>query len=1018
MKLTEMGLRNPTAVGVVMWLILLIGWLSYSRLPVQLTPELQEPEIRIITNWRAATPEEVEAEIVKRQEEALRGIPGVTELVARAQSGRAELNLSFVVGMDIRRALVEVMNRLGQVSGYPDDADEPFVDSTDGASAIAWFIVHALPDNARDVTLYRDYIEDLVKERFERVPGVAVSEVFGGQERELRVSFDPYRLAELGIELPGVSRYVGAGENVSGGFVDIGKREYSLRFAGRYGPGEFGAMILAWRDGRPVYLRDVATVEVRPVDPRNFVIAQGRPSIAVNAQREVGVNVLEVMSGLRQAAADLEEPLRRAGLSMQQVYDETLYIDASIRFLYGNLGLGILLATGILWLFLRNVRATLTVILAIPACLLATFAVLQWSGRTLNVISLAGLAFAVGMVLDASIVVLENIVRLREQGVEGKGRRLLAAFAVGEVWGALLASTATTVIVFLPVIFLESEVGQLFADLALSISAAVCASLFIAIFVVPAAETVWVANRGYSAPRGGHLWDRMTSGIMFVTDRPRWRLLWVAVLIAAPILGTAWLRPSLDYLPEGSRNLAFAYLRPAPGASIEHLRREMGSSLTARLAPHLRGEREPAIKHYFFVGFGGDVFMGAVAREASRLPQLVNEMRGIFRDFPDTFAFVQKTSLFGGREGNSVEVNFQARELEPLLQAASRAFGRIQEELPGVNIRPLPGLILAKPELRLVPDERRLAEAGWTRRELALIVRALGDGLDAGDYFTGEEILDIIVRATPWRTPDEIADIPLATPGGGIVPLKELAQVVRTAGAEEIRRSNQRRTVTLRVNPPPGVSLDTVLEVLRTRVEPDLWPLLPGDAEIQYQGTAEKLQVAVRELGGSFILAVVVLYLLMTALFRSYGYSLLVLVTLPLATVGGVAALRFANLFVFQPLDLLTMIGFIMLLGLVVNNAILLVYRAREAERAGAPRREAVVSAVRTRLRPIMMSTLTSIFGMLPLALLPGAGSEIYRGLAAVIIGGLSVNVIFLLLLVPSLLLLDRRDFRMRRAGV
>ena len=273
-----------------------------------------------------------------------------------------------------------------------------------------------------------------------------------------------------------------------------------------------------------------------------------------------------------------------------------------------------------------------------------------------------------------------------------------------------------------------------------------------------------------------------------------------------------------------------------------------------------------------------------------------------------------------------------------------------------------------------------------------------------GDYFDGEERLDIIVRVEGWSTPEELGAIPLATPRGGILPVSELMEIVRTAGPDQIRRLDRRRTVTLEIRPPDGVSLEEALQVLRDKVQPVVERFLPEDGAIRYTGTADQLEVALEQMAGSFLLAIAILYLLMSALFRSFIDSLLVLLALPLATVGGVAGLRLVNLVTFQPMDMLTMIGFIILLGLVVNNAILLVHQTRAAEREGTSRRAAVEQAVGLRLRPILMSTLTSIFGMLPLMLMPGAGTELYRGLATVIVGGMSVSTAFTLILLPSLL--------------
>ena len=1028
MSWTRLALSNPTATLVAVLLVVLFGAISMSRLPIQLTPEVERPEITIRTAWRAAAPEEIEAEIVEPQEKVLRGLPGVSRIVSKAQRGQGEVSVEFVVGHDLRRGLIEVLNRLNRVPRYPEDADEPVIDTVGGNSrAIAWFMARAGDGNTRDIQGYKDYAEEVIQTRFERVPGVARSEVYGGRDREVRITFDPYRAASLGVQLPAAARLTGSNQDISGGEVSVGKRRYTLRFTGAFDAQDLGELVLEWRDGLPVRLRDVADIEVALADRKSFVLSNGVRSIAVNAHREIGVNVLDVMAGLRHAAAELAEgPLARARLTFKQAYDETTYINRSIEMVRNNLGLGVALAIVVLWLFLRRFRATLLVAVAIPVSLFAAFMGLDFAGRTVNIISLAGLAFAVGMTLDAAIVVLENIVRLRERGMDAEEAALMGP---EQVWGALLASTATTVAIFLPIVFLEDEAGQLFADLALTIAMAVVASMLVALTVIPAASSKWLAREQPTDRHAG--WRQgITSAIVRLTDGPARRAFWIVTLTVIPLGVSLTLAPRsilglvpvperfaslvpesplalrASYLPQGNRNLVFAFIIPPPGVNIDHLENEMGSVVAQRMGPYLDGKKEPKIDAYFFVAFSRGVFMGARTADESRTDELVPIVNQTIRGFPDTIAFARRASLFGGfGSGNTIDVNIQSRNIEALMEAALGGFIGITQALPGARVRPFPGLELAEPELRLVPDERRLAEAGWSREVMASVTRTLGEGLYVGDYFDGEQRLDIVVRVPRWETPEELASIPLATPGG-ILPVSELARIERTAGPNEIRRIDRRRTVTLQVTPPEGMSLEEAIEIIGNQVVPRVDSQLPDDGEVRFSGTADKLQTALRSMSGSFLLAIAILFLLMAALFRSFKDSVLVLLALPLATVGSLVALRLMNdvFGVSQPLDLLTMIGFIILLGLVVNNAILLVHQTRAMERHGLARRTAVTEAVGMRLRPIIMSTLTSIFGMLPLLLIPGAGSELYRGLAAVIIGGMCVSAAFTLLLLPSLL--------------
>ncbi|MGI9222078.1 MAG: efflux RND transporter permease subunit, partial [Woeseiaceae bacterium] len=418
----------------------------------------------------------------------------------------------------------------------------------------------------------------------------------------------------------------------------------------------------------------------------------------------------------------------------------------------------------------------------------------------------------------------------------------------------------------------------------------------------------------------------------------------------------------------------------------------------------------------FFMGvFGSFAFAGAGMVDSADTDDMIHKLNTeILGGFPDTMAFANNWGIFdrlGG--GSNIELNIQSRDMESMMAAAMAGMGLIGQHLPGAQARPVPGIDFAEPELRFNPDERRITEAGWNRRQVSTVVRALGDGVFVGDYFDGDKRMDIILRAPEWSSPEQLASTPVATPLGGIQPIGQLVSMERTAGPNQIRRVDRRRAITLSITPPAGMPLEQAISTLQQNVEPALRQMLPDDGEITYYGSADDLNIALGNMARSFILAVIVLYLLMSGLFRSFIDSALVIAALPLATVGGVSLLRIMNL----PMDLLTMIGFITLLGLVVNNAILLVHQTRTAEREGLERRSAVEQAVRRRLRPILMSTMTSLFGMLPLLLIPGPGSEVYQGLAAVIVGGMSVSTVFTLIFLPSLLRLGETSNAPARAA-
>ncbi len=1005
MSLTRQALSNPTAVVVALIMVVMFGLISLFRLPVQMTPNVERPQITVQTNWRSSSPEEVESEIVELQEDVLKNVPGLVKLESTSRQGRGSITLKFDVNMDLQRALVETMNQLNRVPRYPVDADEPvlFVGNDGFGGAIAWFAIQTMADNPRDVRSYKEYVEDVIQTRMERIDGVARSNAYGALDKELQIVFDPDKLAAVGLTIPQLSNKLRNIQDSSGGFSDVGRRKYTLRFKGKYEVADFASIVIGHKAGNPVQLRDVATVEYRLQDEFGVLYQIGARGIALNVIPENNVNILDVMEKIQVEVADLNKNvLPKAGLTLTQVYDESLYVNDAVDLVRTNLALGILLAVAVLWWFLRKFRATLMVAVAIPLALTTTFIVFDSVGRSLNIISLAGLAFAVGMVLDAAIVVLENIVRLREQGLEAREAALKGAY---QVWGALLSSTATTIAIFIPILFLKDVSGQLFGDLALAITVAVISSLLVAVVVLPTGSVTWLSKVKDKDPHE-HWWDGITTKIMAFTSTPFKRAGWIAGLMIFSISVTLLLFPKADYLPKGNRNLLFAFVLAPPGQSAQASRVEIGDVINERLKAHYDGDAEPKVKNYFLGLFGSFGFMGAVAEDPDDLPALLNKVNGeVLRGFPDTIAFASQAELFGRLDGGrSIEIDIQANDIDAALAAAGAGFAKVAEVMPKAQTQPKPGLEFAEPELRLYPDESRIAEAGMERSQLAQISSALGDGLFLGEYFDGQRRARILMRAPEWTSPEQLAATSLYTPNSGILPLSELVDMERTAGPSRIRRVDRRRTITLVVTPPDEISLEEAIAILQQEVEPSIQALLPETGTVTYRGSAKALDATLKEMSTSFALALAILYLLMAALFRSFKDSLLVVLALPLATVGGVAMLKITNLFIFQPMDLLTMIGFVILLGLVVNNAILLVHQTRLSEREGLARQEAVKLAVRLRLRPILMSTLTSLFGMLPLLLIPGAGAELYRGIAAVIVGGMCVSTLFTLIFLPSLL--------------
>jgi multidrug efflux pump subunit AcrB len=1008
MNLTETSLRNPAGVLVAILMVALLGVFALVKLPIQLFPNIEEPVISIFTSWRAAAPTEIESEIIEPQERALAGLRGMQSLNAFANAGSAFLNLQFAVGTDMQATMLEVISRMNQLPPLPRDAQAPQISlGEDGGNGpnntLSWFFVQLLPGTPGPIDNYRRQIEELFRNRIESIPGVANVRINFGSAEELQIVFDPARAADLGIQIPRIAQIAGAADDVSGGFVDIGRRQYTVRFAGRYSMEQFADLVIEWREGRPVRLGDIATVQVRRGDRSDLALQNGNPAIGIQIMKENDANVLETLTAVKAEINSLRDnELKKMGLSIAQSFDPSVFIDQAISMVTGNLFSGVVLAVLVLWYFVRDLRATLLVGLSIPICLTVTLVMLYVFGRTLNVISLAGLAFGVGQALDTAIVMLEAIAQQRERGLAKVEATLAGA---KQVWPALLASTVTAVIVFLPIVFMRDSVSQLFADLALTISIAVIASLIVAVTALPLAASRWL-NAENVHQGSNEKYAAVASWIVRWTDTSKRRWITVGVLFIAPVVLTWALLPPLDYLPPVKRDAIDGFIQLPPGTNIDTIEQEFVKPVAARLAPYMAGEKQPALKNYYILAgaFGTNIGVRPLDPDnIDELGKLINEE--ILVGFPDTQSFAAQGNLFGGfGDGRNIDFQLQATDFPALLAAARSAEKLIQEKMPGAQVQAFQGLEMAEPELRLNPDDRRLNEVGWTRADIGTVVRSLGDGMFVGEYFDGERRLDMILRASKWDSPEALAETPVATPLGNVVPLGELVRVESTVGAGGLRRVDGHRTIGLNVSPPKELSLGQAVEILKRDVEPEIRAQLPADGSVHYEGNAGSLREALSNMAQNLAIALIALFLLLAALFRSVKDSMYVILTIPLASFGGVLALVLLRLFTPQTLDLLTMVGFVVLMGLVVNNAILLVDQARSEIRAGASVRAAVESSLATRTRPIMLTTLTTLFGMLPLVLIPGPGSVLYRGLGTVLVGGMAVNSVFTLVLLPTLL--------------
>jgi len=1184
MHLIEAIVHSPVKVAVGVLLVALFGFVAVVSMPMQLTPEVQTPTITIETRWPGASPQEIEREIIIEQEEQLKSVESVTKMTSESTDSLARITMEFLVGTNMDKAVVDVIGRLEQVQEYPEDADKPIISTSNATDRpIAWFILstehptrekvdafakkyphldkaldpvrtasnpglamlrlrllakeHAevkelLPPADLDVTKLKLFAEDEIEARFERVAGVSQANVIGGLEDELQVIVDPYRLAARQLTINDVRTVLrGQNEDISAGDFWETKRRWVVRTLGQFrSPEQVENQLLAIHDGAPVYVRDVAEVKLGHKKPSDIVRRFGESSIAVNALRETGANVLDVMAGLQEVARELNEGiLKDRGLVLTQVYDETEYIYSAVNLVKENIFVGgaltmivlmiflhlgvrtlivipLILVTALAstfvssWFFLLTIaiiiaagfafaRGALVVGLAIPTSIIGTFLILAALGRSLNVISLAGLAFAVGMLVDNAVVVLENIYRR----YASLGEKPLEAAVRGtqEVWGAVAASTLTTVAVFLPIVFIQEEAGQLFRDIALAISGAVFLSLIVSITVIPTAAARLFSSRKKFVIDGGEDTPRTSDGkpraagaapdvpmtrtarvlkqmqrlllapitglghyfVVVVVAINDWtqrglvrRLAMISVLTGASIGLSIMMWPRVEYLPTGNRNLVFGILLPPPGYNLDQLM-EMGETVERELRPYWDvdpGSPEaanldyPMIGDFFFVARGRQVFLGIRAYDPQRVGELVPLVQKVGSKLPGTFAVAKQSSLFeqGLTAGRTIDIEITGPDLKKLVALGGQILGKVtgagggDAVIPSAQARPVPSLDLSAPEVHIIPKLVQAAEMQVSTADLGYTANALIDGAYSGDYYlNGDKIdLSIVGETHHSKNIQDIRSLPVATKIGQVVPMEALATIEMSSGPEQINHRERLRAITIEVSPPAGMPLeDAMIKIREEIVEPLVASgALDGGYRINLAGTADKLSQVWQTFTGKWtgwnkeslismltsqvVLVVLITYLLMAALFESWLYPFVVILSVPLGAVGGVGGLHLLNLFLAatgqptQMLDVLTMLGFVILIGTVVNNPILIVHQGLNHIREdGMTPRQAILESVRTRIRPIFMTTTTTVLGLLPLVLFPGAGSELYRGLGSVVLGGLVVSTIFTLFLVPTL---------------
>jgi len=1004
------SIKRHVSVIVGILLVTLFCYISLTKIPIQMKPTVDKPIITVQTAYPGAAPAEIEEQITIPLEEKLKSVESMTRMTSRSQEGRSSIQLEFDWGVNKDVATIDVMKKVNQVKNLPDESEETTITSasSDETNRIIWMAMKSTKHSVNEMYKIAD---SYLKPRLERVAGIGDLRIYGGAEEEIHVLLDYEEMALRGIALKDLqSALVRENVNMRGGKIEEGKKQFTVRTVGLFKSLEDieNVIIRQNDDGSLTYVKDIATVEAGYKDTVSIVKERGDPMVAISASKRTGANTIEVIEGIREKLKAFNESGAFEGITVATTYDESEYIWESINFVRSNILLGAIFAVAVLIFFLRSPGSIFVIGAAIPITLFATIIAFYFLDRSLNVISLAGIAFAVGLVVDNAIVVLENIHRhlhLKEK------KDIFTAVVDGthEVWQAILASTITTIAVFLPIIFVQDEAGQLFKDIAIAICAAVLFSLIVSLTVIPMLAsriTLESKKSRWKMPGfdriirfGEWAYNKFIAYFEWIKVGIQRKLKVIGAVFVVFIL-TLFLLPSLEYLPSGNRNLVLVIMKTPIGTSLQK-----EAELSVNVTDKLKAGLEQEMRYMFSVVAVRFKIIGIAFKDEYKgdIPALMGKVNGLVKGSPGyEYVFATQANLFSRSLGKNLEVDILGEEFEEIENIADDLKAKIMQ-VKGVQLV-RSSLELGNPEYQVKINRAKAAEAGFSLQDVAELVESYVGGKIVTRYKKGGDEIDITVRSKnkDLITFADLDKVTLFSPSGQPVYLSSIAKIEVHEGPSRIDHVEMERSVTLSVNVDKDTTLQEVMDELQKTVVADAQKDLKPGYYITFAGTASDLTKAIDSLSNSFLLAIIIVFLVMAALFESFFVPFIILFTVPLAVSGAILGLRITG----ADFNILTLMGFIILVGIVVNNGILIIHQALNNEEKGMEKVEAFIESCKTRIRPIFMSNITTICGLLPLTLRGGSGSEIYQGFGSAIVGGLTLAAVVTLILIPAVYLL------------
>ncbi len=1011
MNLPALSVNRKIAVSMVICVMLLFGTISFFELGLDLLPELEYPFISVITTYEGVGTSEMELHITKPVEEAVSMVKNVKTVYSISQEGASTLIIKFDWGTDLGVAVQDIRNKLSYLTDVlPRDADDPKVLKYNTEDMPVIFYAVTGLENTR---VLRDYIRDNIKTPLNRLDGVAAVYPMGGLEREINVFLDRDKLHGLGLSFEHIRRVIASENlNLSGGHIKEHGVEYIVRTLGEFeSVEEIGQITIAVFNGKPVYLRDVATVSDTFKEIRSVSRVNGKDCVLLGILKEAGANTVSVVDDVKSTVADLTSKVPQS-ISFEPMMDQAEFIKSAIGATALNVLEGGILAILMLFVFLRSVRPTVIISLAIPLSIIATFIGMNAADYTFNIMTLSGLALGIGMLVDNAIVVIENTFRHLQ---EGKSPKEAARIGASEVSSAITASTLTTIAVFVPIALAKGIAGKLAKPLGLTVCIALLASLFVALTIVPMLSSLILSRKHIKGQ------DRDSGRLSFkrFADKYKTALAWALRHRALVLLcsGAAFVLSILaiglvgaEFMPKQDNPMALFLFKMAPGTPLER------TDAAVKKIENVMRKQPDVVTVGSFIGLSEstkyDVAAGWGAAEVNEaeimltlLPKgermrIADEIVEAIRDeapkIPDAdFEYIDMADLMTGSQGGEkpIEIKVFGKDIDRLKEIV--AF--IEAECRQVaGLRDLKSTFMeGKPEIRLKIDRQKASQLGLSVYQIAQTVKDAMLGTVASNYRIGGDEFDIRLRLrAPDRASEEdVLRIPLSSPLGFSVPLYQIAKIERVTGPIKIEREDKERKITLQAS-TFGRDVGSIVSEIKGRLER---LRLPSGYSLEFGGAYQEMVDSFKVLFGALIIAVLLVFMVMAAQFESLVQPFIVMFAIPLGIIGVVVGLLVTNTTLSVP----TIMGTIILLGIVVNDAIVMIDYINQLRRKGIAAREAVINGAAVRLRPILITTMTTVLGILPLSLSTTEGAELRAPMGIAIGFGLTFATLLTLFVIP-----------------